>query len=82
MDLPWPTITAASGGWLLTAAFVWSLISGRLVTRREADTYIRRAETAEANVTKLIATTAEMTAVGKLQKRFAEAATDPPDAGP
>lgn len=76
MDLPWPTITAASGGWLLTAAFVWALISGRIVTRREADEYVRRAEKAEGNVEKLIATMAETTGVGKLQRKVLDAAAE------
>lgn len=33
VELPWPAITAASGGWVLTAAFVYAILSGRLVPR-------------------------------------------------
>lgn len=32
--LPWPAITAASGGWLLLGAFVVALIRGNLVPRQ------------------------------------------------
>lgn len=76
MELPWPTITAASGGWLLTGAFVWAMITGRLVTRREADEYVKRAERAEDNMKTSIETLAGLTAVGKIQRRFAEQAIE------
>ena len=33
VELPWPAITAASGGWVLTAAFVYAVLTGRLVPR-------------------------------------------------
>lgn len=40
-SLPWPAITAASGGWVLLTAVLWRvysrLLSGDLLTRREAD---------------------------------------------
>lgn len=32
-SLPWPAITAASGGWVLTGAFVIAVLRGRLVPR-------------------------------------------------
>lgn len=39
--LPWPAITAATGGWLLAFAVLWTwfrkMASGDLVTRREVD---------------------------------------------
>jgi hypothetical protein len=39
--LPWPAITAASGGWVLFGWLAWrvlsKLTSGDLVTRREVD---------------------------------------------
>jgi hypothetical protein len=35
--LPWPAITAATGGWVLTVAFVYSLIRGRVVPRTTLD---------------------------------------------
>lgn len=39
--LPWPAITAASGGWLLAFAVLWTwfrkMANGDLVTRREVD---------------------------------------------
>lgn len=79
--VPWPQVTAASGGWLLFGYTMWCLITGRLVTKREADVYIERAEKAEVGRDKLIGTVAEMTGVGKLQKRFAEMAIDPPESG-
>lgn len=37
MELPWQTITAASGGWFLTAAFVYAVLSGKLVPRSSLD---------------------------------------------
>lgn len=74
-DVPWPAITAASGGWMLFGLCMFGLITGRwLVTRREADSYIKRAETAEAERTTLIHTLAGMTGVGKLQKKISELA--------
>jgi len=73
--IPWPAVTAASGGWMLFGLCMFGLITGRwLVTRREADTYIKRAETAEAERTTLIQTLAGMTGVGKLQKKISELA--------
>lgn len=36
-SLPWPAITAASGGWALLAIAVWAIISGRLVPRSVLD---------------------------------------------
>lgn len=38
--IPWPAVTAASGGWLLTAAFVLAMIRGRLVPRSALDDVI------------------------------------------
>lgn len=39
--LPWPAITAASGGWVLFGWLAWrvltKLTNGDLITRREAD---------------------------------------------
>lgn len=39
--LPWPAITAATGGWLLAFVVLWTwfrkMASGDLVTRREVD---------------------------------------------
>lgn len=73
--IPWPQVTAASGGWLLLGIMLFGLISGRwMVSRREADTYLARAEKAEANVEKLVATVADLTVVSKLQKATIDAA--------
>lgn len=73
--VPWPAFTAATGGWMLFGLCMFGLITGRwLVTRREADSYIKRAETAEAERTTLIHTLAGMTGVGKLQKKISELA--------
>lgn len=74
--LPWPTITAASGGWFLTVAFVWALITGRLVTKREAEVYITAYKKADDDRRDLIATVAGMTAVGKIQQKFSEVAME------
>ena len=92
--IPWPALTAASGGWALFGLMATGLITGRwLVSRREADTYLQRAEKAEANVETLVATVADLTAVSKLQKATIDAAlraramqgtlvpTDNPEAG-
>ena len=45
--IPWPMVTGATGGWIVTCAFLWSLLTGRLVTAREAQLYLDRAEKAE-----------------------------------
>lgn len=86
LDLPWSSITVAGGGWTLFGMLSWAVIralfKGDLVTRRESDGYIVRAEKAEANVERLIGITAETTAVGKLQKKFAEAAIETAESGP
>lgn len=67
--LPWPTITAASGGWVLLGIAVVMLLTGKgIVSSREAASYLKRAETAEANNADLIKALAEMTVFGKLQK--------------
>lgn len=71
--LPWPTITAATGGWVLAGVFVLALITGRLVTRREADIYLERAERAEGHVDTLLQAVAETTTIGKLQKAVIDA---------
>lgn len=83
MELPWPAITAASGGWVLLGLSVLGLMSGKwFVSRREADIYLDRAETAEKNVNDLIKALIGTTAVGKMQQRLVQAATeavqDPP----
>ena len=58
-QLPWPTITAASGGWLLFGAVLWlvirKLISGDLLTRREADGMEREIADLRATKSELLA---------------------------
>lgn len=72
--MPWQALTGAGAGWALLAVFLYGLITGRwIVSRREADTYLQRAEKAEANVEKLVATVADLTAVSKLQKAVIDA---------
>jgi hypothetical protein len=46
----------------------------RLVTGREAQTYLKRAEKAEENVDSLVRTVGDLTAVSQLQKATIEAA--------
>lgn len=86
MDLPWPTITAASGGWVLLGIAVAMLLTGRgIVSAREARSYLARAEKAEADNAVLIRTVAELTAVGRLQKALVTAqqqAAQEADSGP
>lgn len=76
--LPWPTITAATGGWAgffaVSYMVVKRIVDGRLITPREADALIERAEKAEEGRDILIKAIAETTGVGKLQKKFAEQA--------
>lgn len=73
--VPWPAVTAASGGWLLAFILLFGLITGRwIVSRREADTYLEARDKAERNVEKLLATNAELTAMSQLQKATIEAA--------
>jgi hypothetical protein len=52
------------------------------VSRREADFHANAAKEANALNRQLVEIMAEQTAVGKLQKRFAEAAMDEPDGDP
>lgn len=60
--LPWPAITAASGGWILLAACVYGLISGRwVVSRREANISEHRANKAETRAEKAEALNVELT---------------------
>lgn len=68
--LPWPAQVGVAGlGWMLAAALLYGLITGRwIVTRREADIYIKRAETAEANVERLSGQNAELIAWAELGK--------------
>lgn len=73
MDLPWPTITAASGGWVLFGLAMYGLLSGRLVTRREADVYLEALKKAEDHVDILLTAVAETTTIGKLQKAVIDA---------
>lgn len=74
--LPWTAEVGVAGlGWFLFTASMYGLITGRwLVSSREAETYLKRAEKAEANVEKLVATVADLTAVSKLQKATIDAA--------
>lgn len=73
--LPWPIITAASGGWVLLGVALYGFITGKWwISTREANTYLQRAEKAEQNVENLVSTVAELTAVSKLQKATIEAA--------
>ena len=65
-SLPWPALGPAAGGWIIAGWFVWALISGRLVTKREADIYVTRAEKAEANVEKMNEQVSRLTAFAEL----------------
>lgn len=68
--LPWPTITAAAGGWTLLGGAVLMLLTGRgLMSAREGKSYLSRAEKAEKNVEKLVTTLAETTTAAKLQQQ-------------
>lgn len=81
--IPWPQFTAAAGGWFLLCLVLYGFVTGRwLVSRREADTYLSRAEKAEANVEKLVGTVADLTAVSKLQKATIDAALKARDIPP
>ena len=91
--LPWPTITAAAGGWTLFGLAALMLLTGKgIVSSREAQSYLTRAEKAEENNATLTKTLAELTAVGRLQKalvtaqqqaaeQLAEDDSGPPDRG-
>ena len=72
--LPWPAITAATGGWALLGVAVVMLLTGKgIVSAREAKSYLTRAEKAEENLATLTQTVAELTAVGRLQKALVTA---------
>lgn len=69
--LPWPAITAASGGWILLGIAVTMLLTGKgIVSSREARSYLTRAEKAEADNVVLVRAVADLTAVGRLQKAY------------
>lgn len=73
-SIPWGDVLQTGGAAGMLAVLFWMLATGRLVTRREAETYLARAEKAEGNVERLIATVADQTAISKLQKATIEAA--------
>lgn len=73
--LPWPTITAAGGGWLLLGLAILGLLNGKwFVSRREYDSMEKRAIKAEEQVDLLLPAVAEHNAVGRLSQATIEAA--------
>lgn len=73
--LPWPAITAATGGWFLAFGVLWTwfrkVSSGDLVTRREVDA--KDAESLrlrESNDRLLEITGAQTTSLAKLSDAF------------
>ncbi len=76
MDLstiPWPEVGLGSG-WFVALYFVRLLFTGRVVTRREADVYIKQAETASAHAQAGLEALAKMVPVSQLQKAAIDAA--------
>lgn len=57
MEIPWQTITAAGGGWVLFGSLGWTifraLLSGNLLTRREAEAMSNRIKYLEEENTEL-----------------------------
>ena len=81
--LPWPVWGGLfASGWAVTALLLLNYANGRwFVSRREADSYVKRAEHAESLNADLTKAVAGFTAVGQLQKALVEAkerATDMP----
>lgn len=56
-EVPWLTITAAGGGWTLFGGLAWlvlrGMLSGTLLTRREADAMEKRIETQQSTIDEL-----------------------------
>jgi len=66
-------ITWATGGWLIAGLFLFGFVTGKwLVSRREADSYLKRAETAEANQDKLLDAVEDFKKTGALVTRLME----------
>jgi len=73
MDMiPWQALTVSGGGWALAIGVMWRTIngyvSGRTVTRREADSIEKRADTAEKLAATLAAQNSELMEMTKLAK--------------
>jgi hypothetical protein len=60
-------------GWAIVAVVVLMIFRGLLVTRREADSYLTRAESAEANNVKLIAQNGELMEMARLGQAMFQA---------
>lgn len=76
--MPWPAqLGVAGGGWALSFLLLLNFANGRwFVSRREADIHIDRAQRQEALAEKLVASVADMTAVGHFQKAAIDAALE------
>jgi hypothetical protein len=72
VDMPWQALTAAGGGWALAIAVMWRTVNGYItgttVTRREADSIEKRADTAEKLAATLAAQNSELMEMTKLAK--------------
>lgn len=73
--VPWPSVGAGSG-WLFVGLGLWALLTGRLVTKREADIYIERATKAEGRNDELTRQNSELMAFARLGQSTFKALRD------
>lgn len=47
MDVPWPQLIGAGSGWVVVGWYQWAFLTGKWVSKREADVYLERTAKAE-----------------------------------
>lgn len=78
MDFITPALLNGVGVVGMLAGLFWMLASGRLVTRREADAYTRRAEAAEKERAALIEQNGELMEMARLGQSMFRALNEVP----
>lgn len=73
-SLPWPAITAASGGWLLAFVVLWrtnrKLTDGELVSRREHEQALKAIDVKDAQIAEKDKQLAALEQVGRTVEQF------------
>lgn len=81
-SLPWPAITAASGGWALTAAYTWAVLTGRLVPRDSLTEVVKRADRWEGVALRALGVAEKMTTQGEVTTAIVASLPDPSEEQP